>query len=110
MRIEVGPLPADAPMAAAEFHARIQPQVIAALDGGAGLVTLVFAPADHDHDRWRLAAIQTLAAARTPARINGLSGLDPAAIAASEAFIAAAPGLTGQYLVLDGAGAGPVIG
>jgi hypothetical protein len=108
--IAVGPLPGDAPAAAAEFHARVQPLVLAAIDGGAALVTLAFAPADHAHQAWRLAAVQTLAAARTPARINAVAGDDAAAIAAAQTFIAGAPGLTGQYLVLDGAGAGAVVG
>jgi hypothetical protein len=114
MLIHVGPLPEDAPAAAAQFHAEVQPQVLAALDGAgpegaAAAVTLVFAPAPYAHSAWRLAAVQTLAASRTPARINAIASDDLAAIAAAARYIAGAPGLTGQLLVLDGVGAGPVI-
>ncbi len=109
MLLRVGPLPDDPLAAAADFHARVLPAALAALDGGALLVTLVFDPAGHPHRAWREAAVQTLALARAPARINALASADAAAIAATQAFIAAAPGLTGQYLPLDSAGAGAVI-
>ena len=105
MRLAVGPLPSDPPAAAAMFHAEVLPKVLAALDGGAQLVTLLFDPAPHAHSAWRLAAVQTIAAARPPARINAIAGNDAAGIAATETFLADSPGVTGQYLVLDGRGA-----
>jgi len=109
MLLPVGPLPDDPLAAAAEFHAIWLPRVLAALAGGETLVILVFAPAGHAHGDWRAAAVATLARERTPARVNAIAGDDPAAIAATAAFIAAAEGLTGQVLALDGHGAGPVL-
>ena len=105
MRIAVGPLPSDPPAAAAAFHADVLPRVLDALAGGAELMTLVFEPAPHAHAAWRLAAVQTLAAARAPARINAIVGTDPAGIAETDAFLASASGITGQCLVLDEGGA-----
>ena len=114
MELTVGPLPDDPLAAAAKFHADWLPRVLALLDSGEPLVTLVFAPARPGptglaHAGWRESAVQLLARERTPARINAVCGDDPAAISATAAFIAQAPGLTGQYLVLDGHGAGPVL-
>lgn len=109
MELPVGPLSDDPLVAAAQFHAEWLPRVLAALDRGETLVTLVFPPASLAHAGWREAAVQLLARERTPARINAIAGDDEAGIAATAAFIAAAPGLTGQYLVIDGNGAGPVL-
>ena len=109
MLLPVGPLPDDPIAAAAAFHADWVPRVLAALDGGAEVVTLVFAPAGLAHVGWREAAVQLLARERTPARINAIAGDEPDGISATAEFIDAAPGLTGQYLVLDGNGAGPVL-
>ena len=110
MRLEVGPLPDDPVAAAARFHAEVLPRVAEALADGALRIVLVFFPAPHAHRAWRVAAVQTLAAARAPARINGLASDDAAALAATETYLDSAPGLTGHYLELDGAGAGPVLG
>lgn len=73
-----------------------------------GLV-LVFGPADHTHRGWRLAAVQMLARAHAPLRINAVASSDERAIAAAERYIVAAPGVTGQYWALDGNGAGEVL-
>ena len=109
MELPVGPLPDDPLAAAAQFHAEWLPRVLALLDSGEPLVTLVFPSAGLAHAGWREAAVQLLARERTPARINAICGEDRAAIAATASFVAQAPGLTGQYLVLDGNGAGPVL-
>lgn len=114
MLIPVGPLPDDPLAAAAAFHGEWVPRILAALEAGAGeagagVVTLVLPPAPFSHAGWREAAVQLLARERTPARINAIAGEDPAGIAATAAFIDAAPGLTGQYLQLDGNGAGEVL-
>lgn len=109
MELPVGPLPDDPLAAAANFHSDWLPRVLALLDSGESVLTLVFAPAGLAHSGWREAAVQLLARERTPARINAICGEDPAAIRATASFIAGAPGLTGQYLVLDGNGAGPVL-
>ena len=79
------------------------------LDDGSQCLTLVFAEADHTHRGWRLAAVQILAREHAPARVNALAGGNAAAIAAALAYLGAADGVTGQYLPLDDAGAGPVV-
>lgn len=90
----------DAPLAAAAaFHARWLPRVEGVLAGED--ITLVFGPADHAHRGWRLAAVQNLARAHAPRRINAVVSASPAAIAAAAAYLQAAPGVTGQLLVLD---------
>lgn len=106
MLFAVGPLP-DAPLrAAAQFHAEVLPRVLAQLAGGADHLTLVFAPADHAHEDWRRAAVATLAREQAPVRVNALSGDSAEGLAAAAAYVVEAPGLTGQYLVLDANGAG----
>ena len=72
-------------------------------------LVLIFPPADHTHRAWRLAAVQSLARQYAPLRVNSVASADTAAIASALAYIASAPGLTGQYLALDGIGAGDVI-
>lgn len=100
----VGPLP-DGPLdAAAEFHARVLPE----LPQGGDLV-LVFPSAGHDHRAWRLAVVQGLARERAPGRANAIESDDPEAIAAAARYLSAAPGVTGHLLVLDSEGAGDPI-
>lgn len=93
--------------ASAAFHSGIVPRVRESSDP---CVTLVFTAASHEHTGWRRAAIAMLARAMVPQRINALSAVDDTAIASAIAYLEAAPGLTGQYLPLDGAGADDVIG
>lgn len=97
----VGPLAGDPLAAAAQFHAEILPRVRAVLEGGADHLTLVFEPADHSHEDWRHAAIATLAREYAPVRVNAVAGVDAAGVAATADYVAAAPGLTGQYLVVE---------
>ena len=92
--------------ASAAFHSGIVPRVRGLTDP---CITLVFTPATHEHSGWRKAAIAMLARAMTPQRVNAIAADDEAAITAALAYLEAAPGLTGQYLPLDYAGAGPVI-
>lgn len=106
MLFTVGPLPDDPLAAAAAFHAEVLPGVLMALHGSTDHLTLVFAAAGHPHEDWRRAVVATLARERTPMRINAIAGNDEGAIAGIAAFIAGAPGLTGQYLVADATGAG----
>ncbi|PKB25971.1 hypothetical protein B0I00_1179 [Novosphingobium kunmingense] len=103
-RRDVTGLPDDPVSAAAAFYAAIAPTL-----AGSDDVTLVFEAADHTHSAWRLAAVQSLARARVPGRVNALSGGSEAARVAAIAYLAKAPGLTGQYLPLDDSGAGAVI-
>ncbi|MFM5917864.1 MAG: Rossmann fold domain-containing protein [Novosphingobium sp.] len=107
-RLALPPLPDLPSAAAAEFHHAIMPQA-AALLADAPCLTILFTPADHAHTGWRLAAVQTLAREHAPARVNAVAGTGEAAIAAAIAYLEAADGVTGQYLPLDDAGAGPVV-
>lgn len=102
--LRVGALPDEALAAAAEFHAAVLPCVLAAIAGDATL-TLVFAPADHTHRAWRLAAVQSLAREHAPVRVNALASDDESAIRAALSYLGKAEGVTGQYLPLDGNGA-----
>ena len=102
-RIEA--LPADPLGAAAAFHAHHVAELRAVADD----LLIVFAPADHSHRGWRLAAVQELARAAAPRRVNAVAADSPAAIASATSYLAAATGVTGQLLTLDDASAGPVI-
>ena len=106
-RLDVTDLPDQPSAAAARFHGHWLAQAEALAAGGD--VSLVFAPADHTHSGWRLAAVQTLAREHAPRRVNAVASGDPAAIAAALDYLAAAPGVTGQYLPLDSAGVGIVV-
>lgn len=103
MLLRIAGLPQAALAAAADFHARVLPQIIAPPVGEDLL--LVFPPADHTHRAWRLAAVQALARGHAPRRVNAIETGDEAAIAAAAAYLASAPGVTGQYLPLDAEGA-----
>jgi hypothetical protein len=107
--LRVGSLPDDPLAASAAWHAEVLPQALRALDDGASVLTLVFAPADYAHRDWRRATVATLARERAPARINAIAADDEAAIAAAERYFAAAEAITGHYVSLDGAGAGSVL-
>ncbi len=108
-RLAVPPLTDLPSAAAAEFHRTIMPQAAAMLSAGAQCVTLLFAPSDHTHRAWRLAAVQALAHEHAPARVNAIAGEGDAAVSAALAWLEAAEGVTGQYLPLDDVGAGAVI-
>ncbi|MCK9542397.1 MAG: hypothetical protein M0R03_10265 [Novosphingobium sp.] len=94
---------------AARFHTRDLPEIEALMARGGDDLTLVFPPADHAHRGWRLAVVQELARRYAPLRINAVASDDEAAIAATLAYLARAPGVTGQYLPLDSQGAKAVI-
>jgi hypothetical protein len=96
--VRVGPLPDAALEAAAEFHARVVP-LIDPPHPGEDLV-LIFPPTPYDHRGWRLAAVQDLARAAAPARVNAIAGDDEAAIAETVAYLESAPGVTGQLLAV----------
>jgi hypothetical protein len=106
--LRIGALPDEALAAAAEFHAVVLPRVLAALERGETL-TLAFAPADHTHRAWRLAAVQSLARQYAPLRINAVASDDERAIAGTSKYLAGAEGVTGQYLPLDGNGANALL-
>ena len=107
--VHIGVLP-DAPLAAAAaFYAEYLPLALAAVAEGEP-VTLVFGAADYRHRGWRAEVLAGLAREAAPVRVNGLAGGDAAAIDAALAWLALAPGVTGQLLALDSQGAGEVIG
>ena len=95
--VRVGPLPERAIDAAAQFHAEVLPDLAPA--AGEDLV-LVFPPASYDHRGWRLAAVQNLARAAAPVRVNGIVGADETAIAETLAYLQSASGITGQLLAV----------
>lgn len=86
--------------AAARFFDHIVPQVRSC---DADHVLVQFAPAGHEHDAWRLAAIQDLAREAAPRRVNAVvAGLDQkAATQATAQYASNAPGVTGQIFTLD---------
>ena len=97
--VRIGPLPDAALEAAAEFHAIVLP-LVTPPHSGEDLV-LVFPSAPYDHRSWRLAAVQDLARAAAPARVNAIAGDDEAAIAETLAYVERAPGVTGQLLAVE---------
>lgn len=103
-RIAVDDLPPDPLAAAGLFHQHWLPHVAGALESGAD-VMVALAPADHTHREWRLAIAAGLARAHSPRRINLVAG-EGAALDCFEAYLANAPGITGQYFESDGTGAG----
>lgn len=102
-------LPADPLAAAAEFHVEWLPRVSQTQSQAGDLLVLQFTLADYTHRAWRLAAVQGLAREYAPQRVNGVAGESASAIASACAYLAAAPGLTGQLLSLADAGAGLVL-
>jgi hypothetical protein len=102
--LRVGPLPGEALAASVHFHAAVLPRALETLERGETL-TLVFAPADHTHRAWRVAVVQGLARQYAPVRVNAVAAEDEKAIVAVADYLAAAEGVTGQYLPLDGNGA-----
>ncbi len=93
--VDLGDLPPGPLDAAARFHERTLPGIRAAL-AETQEVRLLFAPADHTHDAWRLAAVQGLAREAAPVRVNAIVGGDRAKIAQVGDYLASAPGVTGQ--------------
>jgi len=96
--IEATGLPESPLDAAGEFHNRVLPAARAALASGADVV-LAFAHADHTHKAWRTAMIQELAREAAPRRVNAVAGEAGEDVLA---FLACAPGVTGQVLQIDG--------
>ena len=95
-RIEVDGLPQDPLAAAGLFHQNWLDPIERALQGGQD-VMVTLEPADHTHGEWRKAAAAMLARKHTPQRVNLIAG-EGEALDAIEAYLAKAPGITGQYL------------
>ena len=103
--LRIASLPDDPLAAAATFHALELPRIVSVLAETRDALTIAFDPADHRHRGWRCAAVQSLARARAPGRVNAVASADEAAVAAASAYLAGAAGVTGQYWALDAAGA-----
>jgi hypothetical protein len=93
-------LPDGALDAAAAFHAEWLEKARGIPPRNGEDLVLVFPPAPYDHRGWRLAAVQDLARAAAPMRVNGVVGDDEEAIAEAVAWLENAPGITGQLLEL----------
>lgn len=91
-------LPDDELGAAAVFHAGTAHRVEEAIARGAQAVCLVLPPAGYEQGDWRRAAARGLARRAAPARVNMVAGEPGPALEATLAYLAAAPGVTGQYL------------
>lgn len=102
--IAVDDLPGEPLAAASVFDQHWLPYAEETLAAGDHLM-LAFAPADHTHRAWRLAVVTGLARKYAPLRVNGVAG-EGAALVEARRYLAAAPGVTGQYLSLDGNHAG----
>ena len=108
MLFPVGPLPGSPVEAATRFHIQVLPRLLDQI--AQGDVILVFDPADHTHRAWRTALVQGLARENAPRRVNAVATADGRALEAATAYLSRAPGVTGQYFVLDGEGAGNPLG
>ena len=98
--IDATGLPASPLDAAAEFHAGVVPPAREALLSAD--VVIGFASADYPHAAWRLAAVQELAREAAPRRVNAVAGPAGTGRDSALAYLANAPGVTGQVLQVDG--------
>ena len=99
--ITIRDLPEAALDAAGAFYTRYLDDARSVLAGEADSLVLVFSRATYDHQAWRRAAIADLARSGTPKRVNGLAGGGEAAVRHTLAWLAKAPGITGQLIPLD---------
>jgi hypothetical protein len=107
--VRVAGLPDEPLAAAARFYTDHLPAIEQALAGRTEDLVIIFAPADHTHRGWRLAAVQQLARDHAPVRVNAIAADEEQVIAAGLAYLGTAPGITGQYLPLDGMGASALL-
>ncbi|MBO9497934.1 MAG: hypothetical protein J7496_02705 [Novosphingobium sp.] len=103
--LRIAGLPVSALDAAAAFHRDHLPRVRAEL-ARTDALALVFPEAPYDHAGWRRAAVADLAREAAPRRVNGVTGEDESAITATLAWLAQAPGITGQLLPVQASSAG----
>jgi hypothetical protein len=102
--VAVDDLPREPLAAAGVFQQHWLPHVEALLLTGED-VTIALTSADYTHREWRRAAAAGLARAYAPRRVNFVAG-EGAVLEAFKRYLAAAPGITGQYFEGDGNGAG----
>jgi hypothetical protein len=87
--------------AAARFFAEQVPMARTLLDGDVDALVVVFAAAGKPYRGWQLAAVQALAREAAPKRVNGVAGGAAGSIDGAIAWLALAPGITGQLLSLE---------
>lgn len=96
--LKIDQLPVGAIEAASHFYSRHLPRVIEALEQGASGLAICFPPATQDHDDWRRAVARDLAREHAPKIVNCVSGREGPTLDGILAYLADAPGITGQYL------------
>jgi hypothetical protein len=99
--LRVEHLPAGAVAAAEMFHREWLASVQTTLAEGYSSLVIIFPPANYDHGDWRRAIARDLARQAAPARVNVIAGTG-AAVEAALTYLALAPGVTGQYLRVEG--------
>ena len=92
------------PLARGILTGEVPPSVVN-LEDPVDSIVVVFGYGGHEHRDWQLAAMQTLAREVAPKRINGIVGGDSEpetldTIDEVAAWLAAAPGITGQLLAV----------
>jgi hypothetical protein len=97
--VRIADLPAAPLEAAAQFYANIG---LWAGEHKGKDMALVFPQAAAGHRAWRLAAVQDMARQYAPCRTNAVVGDEPEKLDQMLAYLAAAPGITGQVFELDG--------
>lgn len=103
--VAVEGLPPEPLAAAGVFHQHWLPHIEAQLVAGED-VMITLAAADHTHREWRRTVAAGLARAHAPRRINVVAAGEASALEAFMRYLAAAPGITGQYFEADADGAG----
>ncbi|KLI64033.1 hypothetical protein AAV99_06660 [Aurantiacibacter marinus] len=97
--VRAADLPGSPLDAAAQFHKELLPLIRSAI-AETGDAIIAFDHAGHSHDSWRLAVTQELAREAAPVRVNAVIGDLGEAMDSTIAFIASAPGVTGQVFTL----------
>ena len=105
MLVDLTDLPTDPLAAAAQFYREVLPT----LPAEDAALTLAFAAGTPRDTGWRRAAVQELARTIAPRRINAVASGSAPAITAAATYLAAALGVTGQYLPLDDNGTATVL-
>lgn len=92
-------LPESAIEAAAAFHAHWLGKARSLFDEDAEPLAIVLPAAGKDHDDWRRAIARDLGRAHAPRRVNVVGANAGETREKLLAYLAEAPGVTGQYLV-----------
>ncbi|RKF20991.1 hypothetical protein D6851_08540 [Altericroceibacterium spongiae] len=95
-------LPENPLDAAGLFYADYLPQARHMLAGPADALVIHFPESQNDQRGWQLAAIQSLARASTPKRVNAMAGPEGRSAQDMARWLEQAPGITGQLLRFAG--------